>query len=334
MAISLGRHQTIGIGRQGTRGTGDTANYWLRKTAWSENPVEQQIFDESAAGTNSATRGVGVDRLHAEPSVSGYIDINSFGLIEYANGDTYGSPSEVESGVYDHEIKVGTTTYADKFLTLNIDDAKTDGDLDFIDAIINTLNMPLNIGQRAMFDASFVSRYRASGTNTAAFVTPQYFYSKNITVKFASSVANFDTAASVYSASLNRSNNVNSDETAFVYDGTQNISNHHMTERSAELTFSQLATGLTYKDYAKDGDVIACQIVISDPSTTIGAASNPTLTYTFPTCSVKVARNEENGQLRKEDLTLTAHEGLDDDESATYLYKVEIRNTVADYSSI
>lgn len=331
MSKSLGRHQVVGFGRQTGRGSGATADYWLHKTAWSENSDEKQTFDTSALGVNAATSGVDIVGLEARPTISAYLDIASYGLLAYHNGDTY-ADSEVETGVYDHETKVGTTTYSDNFLTLNVDDAKTDGDQDFLDAILNTLSLNMTMDERVAFEASFVSQYRASGTNTAAFTAPQYFTAKDITVKFAATVNALSgaSAASVKDGSLSLNNNVN--DNGYIFDGGNTIEDHHMQERMAKLTFSQFAEDLTFKDYAKNGTLIACEIVISDTTTTIGAASNPTVTYTFPACSVAVARTEDNAALRTEDLTLTAHYGEDDVESASYLYKTVVRNEVADYS--
>ena len=331
MASNIGRSQVIGIGREATRGTGVTADYWMRKISFDEGRNAEHMPDESALGVSAETSGVDVTRRWAQPSLEAYLDLNSFGLLLYSNAETY-SASEVETGVYDHTFKVGTSTYVNNSLTVNADDA-VEGDNDYINALINALTLDITMNERVMLTADFVAEFPASGTNTAAIATPQYFYGRQTSVEIGATVAALSSFSGVQSASMTLNNNINADETAFNL-GNIDIADHCYQSRNAELTISKFLTDSTYLDYDKLATIRALRFTTTDSATTIGASSNPTVTMTFPYVSVKSVPGGDNNVRRTEELTIMPHYGEDDDESANYLYKIVVRNTVADYSAV
>jgi hypothetical protein len=83
-----------------------------------------------------------------------------------------------------------------------------------------------------------------------------------------------------------------------------------------------------------NADFRALKIHIVDTATTIGTAANPSYTVTFPKVSIKTDTGGDNNTRRTESITFQAHYGLDDVESASYLYKVEMTNLVPTYLTI
>jgi len=195
MADSLERLRAIGIARQATRGTGDaTANYWMRKLSFSPGRQSEHAHDVAGIGNTAMTSGSNVTRRWAEPALSAYLDINAYGLLEYANSDTYAVATVGgESAVYDHTYKAGTSTYANNLLTINSEDPVI-GDVDFIDALINNMTMNFATNARVTADVDLVSVYPASGTSTSSIATPQYFYGRQVTVEMANTVSAFSSS--------------------------------------------------------------------------------------------------------------------------------------------
>lgn len=334
MPNSLGKQQAVGIGRQSTRGTGVTADYYIKKTSFEDGRDVVHENDESALGINSQSSGIVVPRQLANPSLGGYLDLNSFGLIEYLGCDEYETP--VESGdAYIHEMKAGNKdTISDKFATINIVDP-TLGDLDYIDSILNSLGLSFNMNGRIPFNAGFVSKYPASGNNTAAFVTPTYFMGKHVNIKIASTVSGLSgaNALSIKNASLDRNYNVDNGDMAFNL-GNENISDHHQGEKSGSLKLAKFLADNTYLGYMKNGDIYALQLSIIDTTKTVSAGVNPSIVYTFPAVSFKSTPGNDNPSIRPEDLDLTIHYGADNAATESYLYKVMVTNLVPDYSAL
>ena len=334
MANTLGRQQVVGFGKQSSRGTGVTAAYWFRRNGeFTPNENVEYVVDDSAIGNNSMSRGSDPARQWAEPTIPFFVDLASWGAIEFNNADSYAvaGNADASGNVYDHTSKVGTaTSIADKLLSINVDDA-TRGDLDYDDAILNGYKLDFNMSTKLTGTLDFVSKYSASGSQTVALVTPNYFMGRHITVKIGTAVSTL-AAFSCKSGSIEISNGVNNDESAFNL-GTVDIADHHKTERTATITLNKFLADNTYMAYFKAGTELAVEITIEDTATTIGTAANPLIKYTFPVCTVQSVPSNGLSDIRGEDLTLTAHYGLDDDESASYLYKSFITNLVDIYSA-
>lgn len=336
MANTLGRQQVVGFGTQTARGSAKTADYFFRRNGdFDEGRNVEHLIDDSALGVNSPSRGVDVSKQWAEPTIPFFVDIASFGAIEYHNADSYSKTANADPAgtVVDHTYKVGTVaSLSDKLVTINVEDL-TLVDQNFVDAILNSIKLNFDMSSRVSAEASFISKYPVSGATTVAFTDPTYFMGRHVTIKLATSVSGLANASAmaVKSGSLERSNNVNGDDTAFNL-GSADIADHHMRERTATLTLNKFLADNTYLDYLEAGTEVAVQIAIVDTTATIGTAENPSLVYTFPKMSVKSEIKNGISDIRSEDLVLTAHYGLDDVESASYLYKVGITNLVADYA--
>lgn len=335
MAGSIERQRVIGIGRQAARGSGTTADYWLRKLSFTPGRQTEHLHDESAIGNNAQTSGTNFSRRWSTPSFQAYIDLNAWGLIEYANSDSYAVATAAgETVVYDHTFKSGISSITQKFLSVNTEDA-TLGDEDYDDAIIDSIEMPINMNSRLMATVNLVGKYPASGTSTSSIVTPQYFYGRQVTVELAATVAAFSSSTfGATNVNFNRNNNVDSSEVSAFQLGNVDIADHVMTSKTAELTVGKVLTGATYIDYDKLATLRAVRLTIADTATTIGNASNPTMIITLPYCSIKAEESGDNNSRRLENLVITPHYGTDDDEEAAYMSKVVIRNTVADYAAV
>lgn len=335
MAGSLERQRLVGLGRQTARGTGVTADYWLQKTGFTANRQAEHMNDEAANGSNAETKGADVSRRWAEPSIPVYVDLNSWGFVEYSNSDSYAVAAvSGESVVYDHTMKVGITSITNKFMTLNADDP-TVGDEDYVDFVINSLSNTFKTNERLSAEIGGVSQYPTGGTNTAALATPQYFYGRQVTVELAATVSAFSSSTfGATDVTFDRNNNVDTSETSAFQLGDIDIADHVIQSRSAELKVGKVLTNSTYIDYGKLATYRAARLTIVDTSVTLGNASNPTITITLPVVTVKSEPAGDSNARRTESLTITPHYGLDDAESASYLYKVVVRNTVADYSAV
>lgn len=336
MANSIERSRFIGLARQAARDTADgTANYWMRKLSFTPGRQSEHVMDESAIGVTAETSGVDVTRRWAEPSMEVYVDINAWGLVEYANSETYAvETTSGETAVYDHTFKVGTSSNPSNLLTINSEDP-TLGDLDFADTIINGITMNMNTNARLNATIDAVSQYPASGSSTSAIATPQYFYGRQVTVEMAATVSAFSSSTfGATGVTFTRSNNVDTGEGSAFQLGNIDIADHVMQSKSAELTIGKVLTNSTYLDYDKAATTRAVRLTVSDTATTLGTAANPTIQITFPLVSVKSEQSGDNNARRMENLTITPHYGENDDESASYLYKVVVTNTVADYSAV
>jgi len=296
-------------------------------------------MDTSSYGVSAESSGVTVVKQHAEPTLTGYVDIDSWVLIEYAGSESYGVAANADASglVYDHTFKAGLGALSDRLLSIAIEEGNTKGDEDIEDAILNSLNLNLNMSQRVGFEAQFIGKYPVAGANTSAFNTPVFFGAQNITVKIttgATRVADLAaaTAANVKSGTVTRNYNVNNDDSAFIFNGTGDIADHHQQSKNAEITLEKFMTDNTFRNYEKLGTTIAVQIIIEGGSLLTGATTaKPKVVYTFPSCTVKRANGGDSNVLRTETLTITPHYGLDDVESASYMTKSVVTNLVATY---
>ncbi|WP_241473765.1 phage tail tube protein [Mycolicibacterium neoaurum] len=189
----IGRREGIGLGIEGTAGTGVAAQVWLR---WLEQDVQNKtsvIENESAMGVVDAINDSEVVAKWAEGVLSGKVTDLGIGFLL---AGFYGKPStgSATGGIYPHtynmtQSSVGTT------LTISRNDLLAPQTHSY--AVIDRLSIEAEAGGWVTVEAAFKARRGQSAVLTPAFVAESEFTSKHVTVKLADSVANLGAATAL-----------------------------------------------------------------------------------------------------------------------------------------
>jgi len=277
MAREIGVQEVVLVGEESVFGTAVAATHSI-PTAGDQNlsSVAEYTVDEQARGNRANRSGSEVSLLKTEPSWSGDVFSESFGIILKA---ALGSISSAANGdasglVYDHTITPLNSTalpsYTIRTLGAAVDDRQSTGN------VLNELTIDFASDARAKYTVSYMGQKGEESTGSAAFDTDDSpFRANDATVKIAAVGGDLDAAgaAEVLSGSIVISNNVathkftNSDEHGAILGGNLQISG----------TLTLLWDAATFRDLHLAGTKQTMRIDLQNTGVTIGTAANPQL---------------------------------------------------------
>lgn len=278
MTKYVGRLVDVGIARETTRGVGVAPTYAIPHVTFSFD--DKVTKARSLAGMSSIqdSEEAFVTTKYGQGDLEGEIRVSSFGLFLYSMLGTLSTAGPTDSA-YTHSFSLENSNTHDSLSILVKDENTTEL---YKLCMLDTLEINAVLDEVVKYSASFMGK-QGVGSNSA--LMPSYsveskFTKKHIRVKLASNLAGLSAATpiSLKSLRLTISKNVVLDDVL----GTAEPEDILNRQISIEGEFTLNYEAETYKNYMKDNTYRALEIAFINTDATIGASTNPSLTFQFP----------------------------------------------------
>ena len=182
----IGRRQSIGIGRETTRGTKATTAFWLNVLSFSFSDIPERALSEASFGNIYGGDQAPLTTIHGEGEMEVELGADSFGLILYALlGQAPSTTGPADTVAYTHTYTVADDSNQHTSLTL----ATTDpiGDLAYRLAMIDSLTLNIVPNAIISYTVNFMSQGSMDFDSAAASYTSEgKFVGRNLDFKIAS----------------------------------------------------------------------------------------------------------------------------------------------------
>jgi len=323
MTKFIGRKIEIGIGREGTRGTAVAPSYWLSLMNADFDDKFEGVVDENTLGIIEDSTDFKVTKKWSEGKLSGKIADKSFGYFLRALMGTITSAVK-ETTAYTHTCSVLQSA---QHPTVTIEAKNPNQQLKFANGAIDNLTIKAELGKFVEFEADVKAKLGVASTNSPSYVAENSFLAKDVTVKFADTVAGLDGASAicVKNVEIKFDKNLESDDCLGSNEPSDYLNKQFSVTGSIELNYD----ATTYKTLALAGTLKCVRVSIQDTTVTIGASSNPTLKIDLAKVKfTEWGKSSDLNSIVKETLTFKALYSLGD----TSLVSIVLTNALAGYN--
>lgn len=324
MGYYSGRKVKVGLGKETTRGTAVAATYWLRWETFDFFDTATTIYNQSALGVLDKYSQAEITQTWSEGSLAGKITDQGFGLLLLgAFGSVANATHAGESIVYDHTYSESQANQAQSLTVIRSD---PNGSLSYPMAVVKSLEVSIKAGDFVRHNTSFLAQPGATSSPTPAYVAENEFKAKYVTVKMATSVGGLAGATAIPINNVKLT--INKDATQYWVVGQNNPQD--IFAQTTEITgeFQLLYTDNTYFTPRFANTIEAISITVANTDVTIGASTNPTLTFTLPQCYLNTFKVDTTiDGMVQQTIDFTATYSL----SAGYAIQGLLTNTVATY---
>lgn len=323
MSKFIGRKIEVGIGREGVRGTAVAPSYWLSLMNADFDDKFNAVIDESSLGVIEDSVDLKISKKWSEGKLSGNVASNSFGYWLRALLGTITSAVK-ETTAYNHTCALLQST---QHPTLTIEAKNPNQQLKFANGAIDNLTIKADLGKFVEFEADVKAKLGVASTNTPSYVADNTFLAKDVTVKFADTLAGLDAASAinVRKLEIKLAKGLESDDILGSVEPNDYLNKQFSITGKIEILYD----ATTYKNLALGGTQKSIRINIQDTTVTIGATSNPTLKIDL--AKVKLtewAKSSDLNGIVKETLTFKALYSSSD----AQMVAVVLTNTVVGYN--
>jgi hypothetical protein len=276
MSKFTGRLEQVGIGKEGTRGTGVDPTYWMPKTAVTfDDKVVQALVRGSYGHITDAPMTAQVVSKWAEGDIEGEINISSFGLILLALCGT-DTPALADT-CYTHAYTINNDV---AHTSLSIQAHDPIGDLRFRLAMLNSLSIEVALGEFVKFTSNFISKaHQDTGVFSPTYAIDQRFVSKDLTLKVADDISGITAATKLKVKNLTVEFNKNVEKIDVL--GTPEPEDILLKGLNIKGTIELNYEDRTWRDYMLNGTAKALSINLKS-SKLLGATTYPELSMIFP----------------------------------------------------
>lgn len=279
MAKTLGRKVSVGVGKEGTRGTYTAPTHWLPWTSLKADEKIEVAKVDAAYGTIHKSTDGQVVKQWSEVEITGPICDKAIGLILYSLFGTLNSAAQSapNAAAYDHTFTVAETV-AHQSLSIGVDNAIQDYSYSL--GVLNTFGIKYEVGKILEYTASFIAKKGATQTLTPAFATNEYvFRPADFTFKIADAVSGLAAASPVIlrAMELNFKKNAQSD---FSLGSAEPVDNYNTTFE-VDGSFTVVYDAVTYETLALAGTKKAISVALSNAGVTIATSAHPGLAFTL-----------------------------------------------------
>jgi len=323
MTKFIGRKIEVGIGREGTRGTGVAPSYWLALMNADFDDKYEGVVDESNLGIIEDSTDFKVTKKWSEGKLSGKIGDKSFGYFLRGLMGTITSAVK-ETTAYNHTCSVLQSA---QHPTLTIEAKNPNQQLKFANGAIDSLTIKAELGKFVEFEAGIKAKLGAVASNNPTYTAENNFLAKDVTIKFADTVAGLSgaSAVSVKNIEIKFDKNVESEDVLGSLEPNDYLNKQFAVTGTIELNYD----ATTYKTLALAGTLKCVRINIQDTTVTIGGSSNPTLTIDLAKVKfTEWAKSTSQKDIVSETLTFKAFYSSGD----TSLASIVLTNTVVGYN--
>lgn len=325
MTTIIGRKVNIGIGKESVRGTAVAPTYWLPKMDFDVDDKINYVVDDSSVGVIESGQGQDITSKYAEGSITGRLSDTTLGLVLLGVFGT-DTPASVggDATVYDH---VFTVLESAQHPTLTIGMAGTNESTGYRHALamIDQLDIDFEVNKYCQYKAGFRANVGVAGANTPSYTAVENaFLPQHATLKVATNLAGLTGASAISTrkVSLSIKTNVEEDWTIGNLAPVDRVNKTFEIEGTIEIVYNDH----TYIDLMTADTQKALRLTALMSGTTIGSASNPTLTIDLAKVKFQeVARKISNDDIVTQTLKFKAFYSLTDSKMVT----ATLRNLVS-----
>lgn len=328
MAKFIGRLVNVGIGKESARGTAVNPTFWVPKMELSHNDKIQQVVDESSLGVIEDAQDASIVQKYSEGELKGRVLDDSFGLWLLASiGSVSSAVVGGESLVYDHTFSV-LESGQHPSLTIGVKDPNAGTGFRYALSMIESLEVNAELNRYVEMSVKYRGNVNASGTITPSYsTTSKFFLPQHGEVKFATTQAGLGAASaiSVKKATFSITKNIEDDQVI----GNLGVADRLNKQFAVEGTIELMYEDRNYIDTIMLGDAArALRIKFTNTDSTIGTASNPTMTFDFHKVKLsEVALVQGNSDFVRQTLSFKAYYSTTDSKMLTFI----LRNLTTSY---
>lgn len=271
----IGRKINVGLGKETERGTSVVPTFWIPRIDFDFDDKFESVVNESSLGVIEDAENQEITKKWGEGSLGGKIRDDSFGLLLLA---TFGEVSSAlhggEAEVYDHDFLILQSNQHPS-LTLSVKDPQDS--LSFPLAVVNSLEIALELGSFIRYTVSFFSKRGTPVVHTPAYTVENEFLPKHAVVKIADNLAGLEGAPAlkIRSLTLTIEKNIESDDILGAIEPVDFLNKQLVISGSMEVIYEDTSL----KTIALEGTKKALGIELVNSDVTIGLATNPTLEF-------------------------------------------------------
>lgn len=273
MAKFIGRLADIGIAKETTRGTAESAaTFWLPKMTLSYDDKIEQVVDESSVGVIEDATDAKIVGKYAEGEFEGKIGDKSMGLLLLGVFGTVTTTGGGQTSTYAHTFTVQEDSQSDS-LTIFQDDPNQD--YKYALGMIDKLDLDVMLGEFSKVTVGFRSKIGTTGTLTPSYTAENNFLPQHGTFKYATTQAGLDagTEFNIKSFQLSISKNVEDDMRIGSSEAVDILNKQLSVEGTIEFVFN----AETFKTEMLADTAQAIRIQLANTDVTIGTSLNPKL---------------------------------------------------------
>lgn len=296
----IGRIIEVGVGKETTRGTIVVPGMWVPKYEATVRDKREYINDDQSMGIIADSDDARIMKEFSEGEISGKVRDQSFGFfLLSALGSVSSAVAGGETVVYDHTFNMQNDN-SHQSLTVEMKDDNEQ--MAYPLSIINSLKLNAELGKFVEFTAGFIGKKGTSASNSPSYTAENEFVPQDMVIKFATTMAGLGAASAISLKKVELSVEKNPEQRQYL--GSVEPDGSYNKVMKLEANIETLFTDTTLKGYFTAGTPMAMRIEMIDSNTTIGTASNPTLTIdlprvTFPEWEVSGANDEIVSQTTK-----------------------------------
>lgn len=326
MSKGIGRLFQVGIAKEGTRGTAESAaTFWLPFSEASIDEKREFVNDEQAFGVIEDSIGATLIKKFAEGSIKSHIGDKSFGLILFAALGAKAVSGPTDSA-YTHTITVGQSAQHPA-LTMFLDDPLGAQDYKHPLGMIDTLEINYELGKILEWNGTFRSKKGETATLTPSATSENKFTHKHVTFKVASNLAGLAAASAlkIKSASIKVTKNLEDDDVLGSDEPEDFLNKQFTIEGTIEAMWQNESD---FKTAFLAGTTKALRLQLINTDVTIGSSTNPSITIDLAKVSfTELTRPITANELVKQTLSFKAHYSSSDSKMVT----CALVNTQASY---
>jgi hypothetical protein len=274
MTKFIGRLANVGIAKEGSRGTAESAaSFWLPNTSLTIDDGITQVVDESSLGIIEDSEDASVVGKFAEGDIEGNIFDQSFGLLLLAALGQVSTTGPSQTSVYSHAFSVLQSAQHPS-LTLFLDDPNQG--YKYALGVLDSLELDVMLGAFAKYKAGFRSKVGATASLSPSYSAENFFLPQHGVAKIASNLSGLSgaSAIAVRSVKLAIAKNAEDDRKLGSLDPADILNKQLAVTGTIELVFDDE----TFKTEMLSDTAQALRIQLANTDVTIGSSLHPTLT--------------------------------------------------------
>jgi hypothetical protein len=279
-----GRDVYYGVAVESTRGTPVNPYFALR---WETADFEDKattVLNKSALGVLNQDSGAEMVEQWGEGQIAGKVTDRAIGVLFYGLQGAYGkSTAPGETIVYNH---VFTASQQNALQSLTVTRKDPNVTEQWAESIVGSMAIDVKAGDFVRHTTNLISQPSSVITTTPhAYVSEEEFVSRHVTAQFNNTYSGLTTAPAVPVESLKLE--VNNNVTPFWIIGQNNPYNIFAQSTVITGEIVLLYDTNEFKNLRFTTGTNADQsvlITLKNTNVTIGVASNPTITFTMPSC--------------------------------------------------
>jgi len=265
----IGRRQSVGIGKEATRGVGVAPTHWLNVNSFDFYDVPTRALSETSFGRITGGDQAPLTMIHSEGEMNVELGVESFGLILLALMGTVSTTGPTDTVAYTHAYSLQNDNQHDS-LTLTTTDPI--GQLVYELSMINSLSITIVPNEIISYTVNFLGKGSASSSGvTASYASEDKFIGRNLTFKIAATTAALTaaTATKLKSLTLNFEKNAEVSATLSTLHPEDIVNKLFSVSGSIELDYENR----TLFGYITDGSYKALRIDLTGTSVLTGGTT-------------------------------------------------------------